>query len=319
MEKICNIIIIIYISFKLACMFIFEHDNFFLKINVRIDSPSYIIRNHYRSYIENWSEKDARIKEMVSMKDKSSDLSQFHDMDIYKTFSKMEFLSDQLKIKEKKAFYSKFGEHAFLNCAYCTTDTDFLLYLIPFALAEYSLFLVLVGFLSSKSSKANWRIYGLIVGILSAAIEIYSHFKNSQTTFELYDSIFGEDFFTLRYEKTKYVREIAFVLFLTISLVVDNGKDLRLRNSFDQIQKSLETSLAFLQTSRIQKAAIATDETLQKFLTESTKKNSKLASIIADPGFRQKVLESGRKLKFEELLQQKDETIEKLMELVKNN
>lgn len=319
-QKVITGIVLIYVIFKLGSISVFGRQNFFQKVNVRLDSPSYIIRNHYRSYLQSWAEYDSIIKEMTGALENESELEKFNDHPLYSEFLNMQKLSEQLKIKEKKNLYSKFGEDAFLNCDYCKNDNDFIMYLTPSAIFEYSLFLILIGLLSSSFSKSNWRNYGLLIALVSFAIEAYAFVfpTQSSTNFEPYDAIFGDDMFTLRFQKIKFIRDAIFTVFSLIVLLFDYGKDMRLRTSLEQLRNSIETSLEFLQATRIQDAALAIDETLQKFVTDSVKKKrSKLASIIADPVFRQKVAEYGHKLNIDELIPQKDKNIDNLIELLK--
>ena len=318
--KIISAIALVYVIFKLVSISFLGPENFFEKINARIDSPSYIIRNNYRSYVESWTEYDSVIKEMYAAKDNESELEKFHDHPFYSTFLDMQRLSEQLKIKEKKNFYSKYGERAFLKCDFCLNDTDFIMYLIPSAILEYSLFLILIGALSSNSNKTNWRNYGILVSLVCFAIESYAFAFPSQssTKFEPYDSIFGDDMFTLRFEKITFIRDCILILFVLFVILFDNGKDMRLKTTLDQLRNSVETSLEFLQAARIQQATLSFDENLQKFAMESKKKNySNLSKIIIDPAFRQKVAESGHKLNIEDLMKQKGKNIDELLKLTK--
>ena len=322
-DKIVNSVVLIYIIAKLASIFIFGSENFFSKTNCRIDSPSYVIRNHYRTYLENWAGANPDVANIVKSLENSSDISGYEEESpLHKEIFNLKYLSEQLKSKEKKNVYSKFGEDAFLHCDYCTNDYDYLMYLSPSALYEYCTFLVLIGALSSNPYKSNWRIYGLFSVFVSLALEVYGLVFASQsstnTSFEPFDAIFGDDMLTLRFEKILIVRNIIFVTCLSIAYLLDNEQDLKLETFLDQFRNTLGTSLAFLQSTRIQNAALAIDENLSKYVSEASRMNkSKLASIISDPSFRQKVAESGHKLNIEEILDQKDKNIEDLLKIIK--
>lgn len=322
-DKIVNYVVIIYIVSKLASIFLFDSENFFARTNCRMDSPSYVIRNHYRTYLENWADANPDVANIVKFLENSSDISSLEENTLHRDILNLQYLSEQLKSKEKKYFYSKFGENAFLHCDYCTNDYDYMMYLAPSILYEYSLFLILIGALSSSSHKSNWRIYGLFTAFISLSLEAYGLVFTSQpssASFEPFDAIFGDDMFTLRFEKILIIRNILFIMFLLIAYLLDNEKDLKLETIFDQLRTSLGTSLAFLQSTRIQNAAITIDENLSKYVNESGRLNkSKLASIISDGNFRQKVAEIGHKLNLDEMLEQKDKNIEELFELVKHN
>ena len=313
-----NCAVIVYIIFKLSTIFVFGPENFFSKIDSRIDSPSYVIRNNYRAHVEYWANQNPEIKEFIALSENDSESNRFRENPAYQSFVDMHKLSEQLKIKEKKSFYSKYGERAFLKCEYCTSDTDFIMFIIPSVLFEYSLFLILIGALSSNSLKSKWRLYGIILTFIMLALESYSFVFSVQslTAFEPFDIIFGDDLQTLRYEKTTILREFIFIVFLLIALIFDNGKDLSLNVVLDKSRKSLETSLQFLQATRIQRAAILTDENLQKHVNEfSRSSKSKMSSIFSDPSFRQKVAESGHKLNIDQIIDQKGNNIEELLNL----
>lgn len=323
-DKIVNSVVIIFIISKLASIFLFDSRNFFARTNCRIDSPSYVLRNHYRTYIENWAETNPEVANIVKIQDNSYDISGHEGKALHKDILNLQYLSEQLKSKEKKYFYSKFGENAFLHCDYCTNDYDYLLYSAPNILYEYSLFLILIGALSSSSHKSNWRIYGIFTAFISLSFEVYglvfTSEPSSASSFEPFDAIFGDDMFTLRFEKILIIRNILFILFSIIAYILDNEKDMKLETIFDQLHTSLGTSLAFLQSTRIQNAAIAIDENLSKYVNEAGRLNkSKLASIISDPHFRQKVAETGHKLNLDDMLEQKDKNIEDLFKIIKHN
>lgn len=319
-HKLVQAIVLTFVIYKLASVFVFGSENFFSKINARIDSQSYIIRNHYRSYLEFLADRDIYFKEIVTASQNGLDLSKFQETNEFKEFLTMQTLSEQLKIKEKRNFYSKFGEYSFLNCNYCANDIDFIMFLAPSIVFQYALFLFIIGILSSNSQKCNWRNYGLVLAAVIFACEAYAFFSPTEhcTKFELYDAIFNDDQFTLRYEKIEFLREITLIMFMLIALFFDNGQDLRFKSLLDQLRTSSELSLAFLQAARIQEAALAIDENLCKFSKQSKKNNpSKLAAIISEPSFRQKVAESGHKLNFEELMQQKSNSLEELLKISK--
>lgn len=314
-------IVLIYIVSKLTSIFVFDAENFFSRVSCRIDSPSYVMRNHYRTYVEQWAETNPEIAKIVKLHEHSSDNSGYEDSPLYRDFLNLQLLSEQLKSKEKKAFYSKFGETAFLQCDYCNNDYDYLMFLVPRALYEYSLFLALSGVLSSCVQKSNWRIYGIFSAMITLAMEAYGLFFSKSpdlTSFEPFDAIFGDDMFTLRFEKIMFMRNISFILFLLVAYLFNYEKDLKLELLLDQLRSSLGTSVDFLQSTRIQTAAITIDENLSKYANDASRLNkSKLAAIISDPNFRQKVAESGHKLNVEEMLEQKDKNIDELFEIIK--
>lgn len=319
-HKLSNIVAIIFIILKLKNLFISGPENFFSLTNSRIDSPSYMIRNNFRDYVQSWSEYDPLVRKILEAPEASSEDSQFSAFPVFKRYLNLKRLSEALKIKEKKNFYSKYGESAFLNCDYCTADYDYLMFLVPSILREYCLFLIVSGVLTISYFKSKWRNYSIILSIIVFAAETYAFMvqnSSSSTVFEPYDILFGDDLFTLRFEKISFLRNASFVIFLLVILIFDFGRDHSLEASIDQMRSSAETSLSFLQATRIHDAVLSIDENLRKFSIEMKKSPSALASIISSPGFRQKVAEIGHKLDVETLLVKKDEHFDNLMNISK--
>ena len=316
-HKFSNIVVIIFIVLKLKSLFLSGSENFFSLTHSRIDSPSYIIRNNFRDYIQRWSEADPLVRKIIESPETLLEDSQYSGKPSFKRFVDLKKLSEALKIKEKKIFYVKYGEAAFLNCDYCTADYDYLMFIFPSILIEYCMFLIIAGILSLSYFKSKWRNYSIILVILLFGAETYAFMVQpfSPTTFEPYDVLFGDDLFTLRFEKLSFFRNASFLVFLIFSLIFDYGKDNSLEAALDQLRSSTETSLSFLQATRIHDAVLSIDENLKKFSNEMKKTPSELATIISSPGFRQKVAESGHKLDVETLLLKKDEDFDKLMKI----
>lgn len=318
-NKLISLLGLAYLVFKLISMFVYGHANFYSTIETRIDSPGYIIRNQYRNYLAVWESAVPEITTLRQMKGEGKDLSDYHNQALLKEFEDMEFLSEQLKMKDKKKLYSKFGEHAFLECKYCSKDLDYLLFLTPSVFLEYTVFLIIAGLITSQVFKSKWRNHIFIVVCLAILIEANGFYLFEQTGVDLYGLIFSEDFFTLQIEKISFIRDALFVSFILVIMIFDLRPDNQINETFEDVTRSLEASLALLQSTRLQKAAISLNEDLKKFALESLKKQKfKHASIVSDQNFRAKVAESGPKLEMEQMIQNHGDTIEKLLSLVEN-
>ena len=318
-NKFISLIGIGYVVVKLVSMFVYGHANFYITIQSRMDSPGYILRGQYRNYVAAWESSVPEVAILRQLKSEGKDLSDFHDRTLLKEFEDMEYLSEQLKLKEKKKIYSKFGEHAFLECKYCTKDLDYILFLVPELLWEYSIFLIVVGLITSQNFKSKWRNHVLSALIIALLIEANGFYLYEQSGIDLYTAIFGEDFFTLQIEKTIFIREVIFVAFTLIILIFDLSQDNQVNEVFMDVTRSLEASLALLQSTRLQKAAISLNEDLKKYALDSLKKQKfKFADIISDQAFRAKVSESGSHLEMEQMIKHHSDTIDKLLSLVDN-
>lgn len=315
-SRLANLVGVTYIVWKLFSMFLYGQANFYMTVQTRMDSPGYIIRNQYRNYVSQWANAVPEVSRLQNMKAENQDLSSFPDKSLLKEFENMEFLSEQLKIKDKKALYSKFGEYAFVNCKYCTSDLDYIMFLTPSTLLEYATFLFVVGVITSQYFKLKWRSYSSIVVILAILNDVNNYYFYDHTKVDLYDSIFGEDFFTLRSEKMEFIRNSLFVLFTMIIIIFDNAPDRRIQDLITGIGQSLEAALGLLQSTRLQKAAVSTNDDLKKYSIESLKKEKFVfADIISDPTFRAKVAESGSQLEMDRIIEQHGEKLEQLMNI----
>lgn len=275
------VLVLLHFAFSVIRIFFFESENFFSAINARLDSPSYMVRNHYRAFLEQWFENNPTVKELRDLKEGGADLSGFPNQALVKEYELLEFLSEQLKIKEKKEYYCKFGEYAFINCNYCTKPLDYVLFLVPSIILSHIGFLAVVGVLSGTSAKRRWRTYGIAVSVVLVALEAFVYLGDDKIIFDGYDSIFGPDFYTIKSEKIIWIRNIVFNAFLLIALIFDLPEDLNLENTVDRIKLSVSKTALLLRSMRIQNAAVSNDENLSKFASQVAMNTSGLESLLA--------------------------------------
>jgi hypothetical protein len=273
-SRISALVLSLYVAAKLARVLFVEEENFYSVIQARLDSPAYMIRNQYRSYLERWSSENSSVAQLIEMRDARQDLTSFEDSKLLKEFQVFEYLSEQLKIKERKEVYSKFGEYAFMNCRYCTKDYDYTIFLVPFIILEHALFLKAVGYISASTSKARWRPYAVILSLGLAALEVYAYLGRDNLLFEAYNSIFGDDQYTLKAEKIAFLRDSAFILMALLTLVFELPEDLRLETAVDAIKSSVRASALTLQSLRLQHSALFADENLSKHVMNAAHKHN---------------------------------------------
>ncbi|KAI9197492.1 uncharacterized protein BJ171DRAFT_221569 [Polychytrium aggregatum] len=90
------------------------------------------------------------------------------------SIARLERLLELLASIENRAIYLKFGELALLDCSWCTSPPDYMIFSLAPMLAEYAMALIIVGLSTSTARKAFWRIYGTVVIVALALFEIYA-------------------------------------------------------------------------------------------------------------------------------------------------
>ncbi|KAG0226826.1 hypothetical protein BGX31_007174 [Mortierella sp. GBA43] len=94
-----------------------------------------------------------------------------------------ESLREQFKAMENRLKYELFGQDAFLSCDHCTERSDYLLYLIPGALASYVGMAIILGMATTQTSHlTKHRTWGSAALALFALIEYGTYQKGMEVT-----------------------------------------------------------------------------------------------------------------------------------------
>ncbi|KAF8924874.1 hypothetical protein BGZ58_001350 [Dissophora ornata] len=89
-------------------------------------------------------------------------------------------MRERFKAVENRLLYQVYGQDAFLNCEHCTERSDFLLYLIPGALASYVGMAAILGIATTQTSHLNkYRTWGSAALVLVSALEYGTYQKGA--------------------------------------------------------------------------------------------------------------------------------------------
>lgn len=92
-------------------------------------------------------------------------------------------LREDFKAIENRLMYEIYGQDAFLNCGHCTERSDYLLYLIPGAMASYVGMGAILGMATTRTSHLNkYRTWGSVALALLAIIEYGTYQNGSEIT-----------------------------------------------------------------------------------------------------------------------------------------
>ncbi|KAF9432326.1 hypothetical protein BGZ76_010965 [Entomortierella beljakovae] len=87
-------------------------------------------------------------------------------------------MREKFKANEFRFNYLVFGQNAFIGCDYCMERGDFLIYLVPGALASYVCMAILLGMATSQTSHLHkYRTWGSAALVVLAALEYGSYQK----------------------------------------------------------------------------------------------------------------------------------------------
>ncbi|PKC05876.1 hypothetical protein RhiirA5_257979, partial [Rhizophagus irregularis] len=86
---------------------------------------------------------------------------------------KEQTLLKKLESYENRLIYVTYGEEALLECSYCYSLTDYLMFIIPNIAWSYVIMASILGISTMLKRKSHWRTYGVIWLIGSGFLELY--------------------------------------------------------------------------------------------------------------------------------------------------
>ncbi|KAG0290485.1 hypothetical protein BGZ98_003403 [Dissophora globulifera] len=90
-------------------------------------------------------------------------------------------MRERFKAMENRLFYEVYGQDAFLHCDHCTERADFVLYLIPEAMASYVAMAAVLGIATTQTSHLNkYRTWGSAALVVLAALEYGTYQKGAE-------------------------------------------------------------------------------------------------------------------------------------------
>lgn len=239
-----------------------------------VDSPSYLIRNKFRSFVEESIKKDSRFEEMINRRkniiENSSDVETTHEVysdhhSIEKNYIELERLSMDLRSKDTRKKYALYGPDS-LNCSVCNQESwSYLVLIAPQIIEDYLLSLLLIGLVCFFPHKQRWMNCSIFFVAIVVALEILEWIASDDHSTFLSSIIPNSEYLT-KLEQLRLVRRFLLLLLNSIVLSVDlpAARDM-LRENLKKIVNQTEYVAAKLQYSRIARIAIALDDKLRDF------------------------------------------------------
>ncbi|CAB5191815.1 unnamed protein product [Rhizophagus irregularis] len=226
---------------------------------------------------------------------------------------KEQTLLKKLESYENRLIYVTYGEEALLECSYCYSLTDYLMFIIPNIAWSYVIMASILGISTMLKRKSHWRTYGVIWLIGSGFLELYTF---STVDFSNLDSGGNIEFL---YCTIEFYRRLSFSVLSLAILFFDKIDE---RNNFEIItdmKRTLETIIYRSKALNLQRTSILRDSNLRRLFVEYYKRVEMDDSTISlDPEYKEAKDKALSKLNIENLLKEAElyiDDITKLKEL----
>lgn len=254
---------------------IYPKNLYFSETRTTKNSPGYLIRNQFREYVAEQSRQSSTFKEMIDSRnsklnfdiDKQEDDQDEAEPSALKYhYDRLEALSMELKSSEFRKLYIRHGDAA-LDCKVCGTE-DWMLFLFSFP--SVMIHYIISIFLVSISSPLKRRLKGPCISFLfvSLLLETYTAYTGDLSLLSLI-TFKNEDFLTLP-EKLSLIRSCVLITISIIVLLFDARESPDpVMEGLEVIMRASEKAAAKLQTVRLAKLAILSDEKLKDVFARS--------------------------------------------------
>lgn len=226
---------------------------------------------------------------------------------------KEQTLLKKLESYENRLIYVTYGEAALLECSYCYSLTDYLMFIVPNIAWSYVIMASILGISTMLKRKSHWRTYGVIWLIGSGFLELYTF---STVDFSNLDSGGNIEFL---YCTIEFYRRLSFSILSLAILFFDKIDE---RNNFEIItdmKRTLETIIYRSKALNLQRTSILRDSNLRRLFIEYYKRVEMDDSTISlDPEYKEAKDKALSKLNIENLLKEAElyiDDITKLKEL----
>jgi hypothetical protein len=271
--------------------------NYFRETRTPFDAPSYLVRNHYRSYLEHLQASDPLINEFLA----SVGTDNLMEAEVPERFAKvasqlkrLERLSHEMRVKENKQLYFLAGEQPYLNCHLCDKKQphEFLLFAAPSIVLQYCLFLAAVGILCHRKARRALLIPTLLYALSLVAHDVFSfYFAGYASPVFLYNQLFPSAInYLTKYEQLEIVRSGLMALFLAFALLFEFPP--RKDETLVLLEKSITEAKMIsdkLLVERTSKGVILGDDHLRKAYFDNLQKHSSKFIASLTPADRQKL------------------------------
>ncbi|KAI9355973.1 hypothetical protein DFJ73DRAFT_775232 [Zopfochytrium polystomum] len=260
--------------------------------NVAVDSPTFLVRNRYREYMAKsfpgWTEDGnygAGGETQPPPPTWSAD-----DLEEVQALAK---LYRSLRSQESRRLYQLVGHDAFVDCSWCTTGADHLVFLMPQMGLAYTTAMAVFGLATAAFLNAQrrswWRLTvgGALAAVLVAELAV------------LYDGIDSLDEATkehyLNAPQLRALRQLAFALiaagFAAALVLLKSGRGLFYEHSPEQkllntLQLLSETRMRLYGTRQVRTAMMNDAGLRSKMIKYGSKRQAKVDSVSKDPQYK---------------------------------
>jgi len=190
--------------------------NFFSETNIINDAPAYIIRNQFRTYID---QVQAQHQDVSFADDKYECVG---NPALAQKLNILDRLSQDLRLKENRSVYVRYGHEAYFNCEIChmKRPLDYTWFVAPRGLIQYCTFLLLVTILSyTIIEKTRWKYLAVVVVFFAASVETSLLFSQELLGMDLLPYILGSSSHSTYWERLQFCR-ISLIAIFSIALVL---------------------------------------------------------------------------------------------------
>lgn len=267
---------------------------YFAETQTPVDAQAYMIRNHFRTYVERREGAEPHFGEMMRARREhlgaSTDPEEMgrvysRHVELEREYIRLERLSMELRAKEYRQRYVLFGPEA-PECGLCGGDNWLYVGLVaPAVLREYLVLLLLVGLASMYGAKGAWRGYAVGVLALLLAYEGMEWALSEELGTMLGQLSGGPGNYLTRPEQLQQVRSLVLGLLGLLVVLIDfvPAEDADLAGIL-LAAKAVEETTATLQAARLATAAVLGSDALRRTFVEHYRRNEYDRSrMVADP------------------------------------
>ncbi|KAM0684747.1 hypothetical protein MDAP_000522 [Mitosporidium daphniae] len=268
--------------------------NFFQQIGADVDVPIFQLRTHYTDFVTRQAEASKSFSTVFeTLKDSCCASGDADEFDLFRErlwnrkklpsvpffssqddplvsddglkYQRLQCLFERLKSPSRRSNYLQYGEHAFLNCDWCTDEMDFCLFAIFSAAKDYCVFLVIIGLASVKKEKGSWRKILVVLTLFFGIFEsLYYLAPHEVASLDIYADLFSDAENVGLTQKLTIIRHLFFGVCLLVALMFDNGIHTTNIEQIADITKQHESIKDLINLERLQKTVLVANKELRK-------------------------------------------------------
>ncbi|CAI2170996.1 13656_t:CDS:1 [Funneliformis geosporum] len=215
-----------------------------------------------------------------------------------KTFGDNEkILLKKFESYENRLIYATYGEKALLDCSYCSSLTDYLIFIIPNIAWSYVIMSIILGVATTLKRKAHWRTYGVIWLLGSGFLELYMFIT---VDFSNLDSGGNIGFL---YCTIDFYRKLSFSVLCLAILFFDKIDERNNLEILTDVSRKLESIIYRSRALNIQRTSVLKDSNLRRLFIEYYKRvEMDDNTVSSDPEYKEVREKALSKLNVEKLM-----------------